>query len=102
MTVAVVEILHADIYRDGGSRCFCFHSDDGKWYEFHVPVKRTDGVVSGYSEPTLYLKSVNDRNVVHRFSWDEVRKFISELRFDNKRFHELVDVVMEHGKIDSP
>ncbi len=72
MTFIVVEIFHADIYRDGGSRCFCFHSDDGNWYEFHVPVKRSHGKVTGHSEPVLYLNSVNDQNVVHQFSWDKL------------------------------
>ena len=99
MIVPVVEIFNADIYRDGGSRCFCFHSDDGNWYEFHVPIKHSDGAVCGHSEPTLYLKSVNDRNVVHEFSWDGAIEFISKLEYDNGRFRELVDVVSRRGKM---
>ena len=101
MTVAVVKIFDAQIYRDGGSRCFCFHSDDGNWYEFHVPVTRTDGVVSGHSEPTLYLESVNNQNAVHHFSWSEVQEFLLDLHFDKDRFRELVDVVSKRGKIST-
>ncbi len=99
MTVAVIEIFSADICRDGGSRCFCFHSDDGNWYEFHVPIKRVDGEISGHREPSLYLNSINDRNVVHQFSWGEALEFVSELHFDNERFRELVDVVVNRGEI---
>ena len=100
MPVTVVEIFNADIYRDGGSRCFCFHSDDDNWYEFHLPVERCNGDIVGYSEPVLYLNSVNDQNVIQQFSWDQAREFVSGLHFDNERFRELVDVVLKCGKLD--
>ena len=93
MIVPVIEIFAADIYRYGGSRCFCFHSDDGNWYEFHVPI-----AWGYYKEPSLYLESVNNRTAVHKFTWDEAIEFVSKLEFDNERFTQLVEVVANRGK----
>ena len=99
MIAPVVEIFNADIYRDGGSRSFCYHSDDGNWYEFHVRVLHRRFVVTGYAEPVLYLKSVNDRNVVHELSWDEAIDFVDQLEYDNQRFRELLEVVGRRGQV---
>ena len=93
----VVEIFCADIIRDGGSRCFCYHSDAGNWYEFHMRfIGDVDGKAS-YDSPMLYLKSVNEGNVVHEFTWDEALHFVSSLHFDNLRFAELVEIVSNRG-----
>lgn len=94
MLVPVVEIFHADIYRDGGSRCFCYYSDDGKWYEFHVRIKCSVDGKEQYHPPVLYLGSANDHEVIHEFTWEEAHDFISDLKFDNRRFSELNEVVL--------
>lgn len=99
MLFPVVEIFNADIYRDGGSRCFCYYSNDGDWYEFHVPIKSFGDSGTHYNPPELYLNSVNDRNLVHEFTWDEAMDFISDLYFDHPRFSELVQVVTNRGKM---
>lgn len=101
MLYPVVEIFTADIYRDGGSRCFCYHSDNGNWYEFHVRIRFDGESLTHYDPPVLYLNSVNDGNPVREFSWDEAVNFVSDLAFDHPRFAELVEVVSNHGKIEN-
>lgn len=100
MEFQVAEILGADIYRDGGSRCFWFSSDDGKHYEFFLKRNLAVSDESRYKPPVLYLGSVNDRQPVREFSWEEAIDFVSGLEFDYFRFEELVNVVMNKGKVD--
>ena len=96
--IEVKEIFSADIYRDGGSRSFCFHGNDGEWYEFFMPIRRRNGKWDGYCEPKLYLRSMNDGNSVRDFTWDDAIEFVHSLKFDNDRFHELVSAVQQRGE----
>jgi len=96
--IEVKEIFSADMYRDGGSRSFCFHGNGGEWYEFFMEIRRRNGQWDGYCEPKLYLQSMNHGNAVREFTWDDAIEFVDSLEFDNERFNELVAVVQRRGE----
>lgn len=92
----IVEIFTADVYRDGGSYGFCFHSDDGNWYEFFTKrdLNRTSG--NDYLTPIIFLESCNDNNVVATLNWSEAQEFVKGLEY-NERMRELITIVFNNG-----
>ncbi len=96
--VVVGRIFNADICRDGGSYSMGFYSTDGEWYEFFVPIKWDGDATDGYDLPKLYFRSVNDRNVIHSFTWEEAQQFLAPHRFPGSRFDELVAICQNQGR----
>jgi hypothetical protein len=98
-SVRVREIWDADIYRDGGSYGFCFDSDDGCWYEFFLKTKAFERPSSeSHHPPVIYLEGCNSGKVVQSLSWQEARSFVAPLKYNNARFAELVEIVMNEGQ----
>ena len=88
----------ADIYRDGGSYGFVFKSDDGKTYELHLPVvHQSPDDCKRYFEPLLFRDNCNSGKVIEHPTWDEAKKFISEVEFKDKRFNELKWIIENGG-----
>ncbi|WKB56016.1 hypothetical protein [Eleftheria terrae] len=94
----VQKIWGADIYRDGGSYGFCFDSDDGQWYEFFLKTRAFEPVSpESHQPPIIYRNGCNSGEVVLRLSWEEAQAFVAPLRYENRRFMELIDIVMTSG-----
>jgi len=96
----VKDIFNADIYRDGGSYGFCFHSDNGSWYEFFIQrdLRRVSG--NDYLPPKIYLEGCNSKNVISELSWEQGQEFIRQLNYNNDRFAELVAIVNANGRLN--
>jgi hypothetical protein len=96
----VEKIWDADIYRDGGSYGFCFDADDGRWYEFFLRTAAfTEEETCSHFAPELYLEGCNSGCAVHTFSWTEAKEFVANLSYPNNRFDELVEIVVQEGKM---
>ncbi len=98
----VQKVWAADIYRDGGSYGFCFDSDDGHWYEFFLQTTAFEESSESHRTPVIYLEGVNDKKAVRELTWQEAKVFVAPLRCgdecDEKRFQELLDIVMREGR----
>jgi len=93
----ITKIFGADICRDGGSYSLSFESSDKEWYEFFVQVK---GIESNeYFEPAIYRGGVNDGELIQKLSWSNAKEFLASIKYENKRFNELVRLVGNNGKI---
>ncbi len=92
----VVKIWRADTYRDGGSYGFRFDSDDGHWYEFFIQSKAFEDEEDDYYPPVIYFEGCNSNNIVRKLSWSEAKTYITPLKFQNRRFTELVRIVNRH------
>jgi len=95
----VKRIWAADICRDGGSYCFCFDSDDGHWYEFFLKTNAFDlSASSTHEAPAIYRGGSNDGQLIRKLSWDEGKRFVAQLNYEDMRFQELLAVVAAEGK----
>ncbi len=93
----ITKIFGADVCRDGGSYSLTFESNDKEWYELFVQVK---GIESNeYFEPAIYRGGFNDGKLIEKLSWECAKVFLQSINYDNSRFHELVKLVGNNGKI---
>jgi hypothetical protein len=99
LSLRVQDIWDADVYRDGGSYGFCFDSDDGRWYEFFLKTKAFEQPSSeSHYPPVIYLEGCNSGQVTQSLTWQEAKSVVAPLRYDNARFAELVEIVMNEGR----
>ncbi|WP_254511566.1 hypothetical protein [Anatilimnocola floriformis] len=116
-TVSIARVFSVDIYRDGGSYGMCFYSPDGEWFEFFVRVQHWDRPTDAirYHPPVLYFQSVNSRNVIRNFTWEEADELVSGILpeqivpsmprvefglpedYERTRFSELVEIIRQRG-----
>jgi hypothetical protein len=95
----VKRIWAADVCRDGGSYLFCFDSDDGNWYEFFLKTTAFDPTaIASHEAPAIYRESSNDGQLVRNLSWADGKQFVSQLKYDDARFQELLEVVATEGR----
>lgn len=99
----VERISDVDICRDGGSYSLCFDAEDGHWYEFFLKTRAFDEDRSRtHHPPVIYLDGYNDGVEVARLTWEDAKSFVAPLRYESRRFSELVHIVMNEGRADAP
>jgi hypothetical protein len=101
LDLQVTGIMTVDIYRDGGSYLLCFYSHGGVWYELFVPITNEGYLAAGHDPPELYFGSVNDGELIRRYTWGEAKSFLSNLTCKEKRFAELTAIVERCGRPSS-